>query len=377
MRCVKRLSLGGFILLAACGTGSALPLKVNPLTAAERVLVVVNKRSSASETVGEYYMRRRGIARSRLVYIDVPVEDEISQLAFQSKLLSPIRAAIESLTVRTDFIVLTTGTPIRVGGRNGYSVDALLAGMNLSIPPMVGPDPEWLMRYKNPYFGSREPFNSDRFAIYLVTRLDCGVVRDCLALVDRSIEARPTRGPFFFDAAVPRKSDDNYEGLNRSLVVAAFAIQSMTLEAELDTTPRFVAPVSPVMGYVSWGSNDANFDSIAYHAVRFLPGALAETFVSTSARTFRPTTGGQSRIVDLIAQGVTGVKGYVSEPYTFALTNPEILFDRYVHGFTLAESFYAASRMILWKDIIIGDPLCAPYPYNPIVDSSGLYPSAR
>ena len=115
------------------------------------------------------------------------------------------------------------------------------------------------------------------------------------------------------------------------------------------------------MGYVSWGSNDAQFDSAAYHAVRFLPGALAETFVSTSARTFGPVTGGQSRIVDLIAQGVTGVKGYVSEPFTLALANPDILFDRYVRGATLAESFYAASYMVLWKDLVIGDPLCAPY----------------
>ncbi len=36
--------------------------------------------------------------------------------------------------------------------------------------------------------------------------------------------------------------------------------------------------------------------------------------------------------MDLIAQGVTGVKGYVSEPYTYALAKPEILFDRYLRG---------------------------------------------
>ena len=41
--------------------------------------------------------------------------------------------------------------------------------------------------------------------------------------------------------------------------------------------------------------------------------------------------------------------------------NPDILFDRYVRGATLAESFYAASYMVLWKDLVIGDPLCAPY----------------
>ena len=149
--------------------------------------------------------------------------------------------------------------------------------------------------------------------------------------------------------------------MNLLLYRAAFRLGQRGVGVQIDTTATFVAPPAAVMGYVSWGSNDAHFDSVAYHAVRFLPGALAETFVSTSARTFGPVKEGQSRIVDLIAQGVTGVKGYVSEPFTLALANPDILFDRYVRGATLAESFYAASYMVLWKDLVIGDPLCAPY----------------
>jgi hypothetical protein len=37
------------------------------------------------------------------------------------------------------------------------------------------------------------------------------------------------------------------------------------------------------------------------------------------------------------------------------------LFDRYTKGWTLAESFYAASRFVAWEDIVIGDPLAMPY----------------
>ncbi len=115
------------------------------------------------------------------------------------------------------------------------------------------------------------------------------------------------------------------------------------------------------MGYASWGSNDGAFSLDTYKRIKFKPGSLCETFVSTSGRTFLPTTGGQSLIADLIANGVTGVKGYVSEPYTFALAKPEILFDRYTSGRNLAESFYAASMVLKWKDVVIGDPLCSPY----------------
>ena len=348
-------------LTSACRSDQLASTKPGGAVPADRVLVVINARSAASDTVGRYYMARRGIAASHLVRVDLPDGDELGDLDFRTKLASPIRAAIAALPVRIDFIVLTTGVPIRLGGKRGYSVDAHLAGMNLSIPPMVGLDSTWLVRYRNPYYASREPFNSDRYGMFLVTRLDCGQVRDCLALVDRSLNAQPVPGPFLFDAMPARQSDDGYAVMNRLLSTVAFRMRFANLDVQLDTTERFVAPTRAVMGYTSWGSNDAHFDSAAYHAIRFLPGALAETFVSTSARTFGPTTGGQSRIVDLIAQGVTGVKGYVSEPYTVALANPDILFSRYLSGFTLAESFYAASRMVLWKDIVIGDPLCAPY----------------
>ncbi len=347
--------------VAACRRADDASRKRRPATPAERVLVVVNRQSAAGQEVGRYYMRQRGIPASHLVQVDVAPEDEISEIAFRAKLVAPVRAAIDALPVRIDFIVLTTGVPLRIGGNRGYSVDAHLAGMRLSIPAMVGLDTTWLKRYRNPYYGSREPFDSERFNMYLVTRLDCGVVSDCLALVDRATEARAVRGPFYFDAMPFNRSTDGYGLMNRSLYVAAMRLQMQGLDVAIDTAARFAAPYAPVMGYASWGSNDSRFDDRAYHAVRFVPGALAETFVSTSARTFRPVTGGQSRIVDLIAQGVTGVKGYVSEPYTFALADPDIVFDRYLRGFTLAESFYAASRMVLWKDIVIGDPLCAPY----------------
>jgi hypothetical protein len=58
---------------------------------------------------------------------------------------------------------------------------------------------------------------------------------------------------------------------------------------------------------------------------------------------------------------VTGVKGYVAEPFSVALCPADILFDRYTAGYTLAESFYMAVPFLKWKDIVIGDPLCAPY----------------
>jgi hypothetical protein len=63
----------------------------------------------------------------------------------------------------------------------------------------------------------------------------------------------------------------------------------------------------------------------------------------------------------LIAHGLTCGKGYVDEPLLQANASPTIVMDRYTSGYTMAESFYAASHFVGWEDVIIGDPLCCPY----------------
>ncbi len=119
------------------------------------------------------------------------------------------------------------------------------------------------------------------------------------------------------------------------------------------------------MGYYRLGSNDNKYTYAEFKKLRFLPGSIAELAVSVSAFTLKPVIEPNKKIpayiVYLIQQGATGVKGYVYEPYTPALAVADILFERYTKGRNLAESFYAASRFIYWQDLIIGDPLCAPY----------------
>jgi uncharacterized protein (TIGR03790 family) len=141
-------------------------------------------------------------------------------------------------------------------------------------------------------------------------------------------------------------------------VKAGDMLNARGIATELDRNEIFIGDRSNLMGYFSWGSNDARYSEKAYESLRFAPGSIGDTAVSTSARTFLPTTGGQSLIADLIAHGITGVKGYTDEPLLQAIASPSVAMERYTSGFTLAESFYAASRFVGWEDIVIGDPLC-------------------
>ncbi len=336
-------------------------------TESKRVLVVVNTKSPISRQIGEYYAKARKIPAENVLTVTSTTDEQISLSEYRNNLQEAIRRAIKSNKNPIDFIVTTKGVPIRIGGDNGYGVDASLMAMNLTnfaIPETLTPgDPENPRRIdgaRNPFFGTNKRFTSKEFKMYLVCRLDGYEWAHIKRLIDNSVAAKPSKGLFFFDEADNRRSA-GYAQQQKTLALADSVITRKGLQSRLDTSATFVNPGEPLMGYASWGSNDGNFDVKAYRSLRFRPGALAETFVSTSGRTFRRTTGGQSLIADLIEGGVTGVKGYVSEPYTFALANPGMIFDYYTAGFNLAESFYGASLVIKWKDVVIGDPLCNPY----------------
>lgn len=354
------------LLGAGCSTSGA-PVAANGYTPAivqddsKRVLVVVNEASTESVEVGGYYIAKRKIPKENVLRVRVTTAENISMEEFEAGLRKRVRSAVLESKNPIDFVVLTKGVPIRLVNDNGHSVDGHIAVMDLPIKAIEQPVPEQVRNSINPYFNKNESFSRARYGMVLVTRLDGLTVADCKRLVDNSVAATPSKGPFFFDAAENRR-EAAYGDTQMSLTRATNILKTKGFDASLDDTPAFVAPSGLLAGYTSWGSNDGQFDPATYARLRFKPGALAETFVSTSGRTFRPTTGGQSLITVLIAAGVTGVKGYVSEPFTFALAKPEILFDRYTSGFNLAESFYMASLVVKWKDVVIGDPLCRPYP---------------
>jgi len=232
----------------------------------------------------------------------------------------------------------------------------------------------------NRYWGAHEPFSHEKFGGYLVTRLDGYTEADAKALVRRALEAERMRpsGKVLFDTQpifglgdrtqAPKpiegdviRAESPWEEYNADLCHAYDLLHERGIPAELDLNEKFAGNREGLAGYFSWGSNDAKFSKRAYASLTFAPGSIGDTAVSTSGRTFLPTEGGQSLIVDLIAHGLTCAKGYTDEPLLQANASPEILLDLYFSGYTMAESFYAASRFVGWQDVIIGDPLCAPY----------------
>lgn len=342
-------------ILSACAALAAAAL-LSPVkglaaaTAGSRVLLVVNSSSADSRSIGAHYAARRGLPAANVFRISVPDSERTTLAEYHANIRKPLVSHIQKHKLKAvDFIVTTKGVPLM--DERGYSIDSMLTGC------LSGLD----QRAENPYFGQNRPFSSREFRMFLVTRLDGYTAADAKALVDRAVKAPGRRGKILLDIDPYQDTRDGYRDVNKDIREAALRFIERRTPYILDSTDKFTGGYSGLMGYYSWGSNDTHFNKEAYLSLRFAFGAIAETVVSTSARTFRQTSGGQSLIADLVRNGVTGVKGYASEPYSVSMARAQILFPRYLSGYNLAESFYMASPFIGWKDVVIGDPLCAPY----------------
>jgi len=395
------LKVISLLVFVAVAYSAPLPAS-NVRHTAREVLLVYNAGSPVSTAIAKTYASKRGVRNAVAIHCaDSAVSnayETISLADYEREIEGPVRKFL-ALHPEINFLVLTKGVPIRIdGGETGSrdehttgnlhpSVDSYLAAMDyryikdavkISIHGSGADGFGWLNRYWN----QNVPFTHAAFGGYLVTRLDGYTQSDAESLVTRSLAAEAEKTSdvhggkvlldvqpvFKFNSAdvavqplpvtgsIPDESD--YGSWNADMVKAGDLLNSRRIATELDGNETFVGDRADLMGYFSWGSNDARYNSGAYESLRFAAGSIGDTAVSTSARTFLPTTGGQSLIADLITHGITGVKGYTDEPLLQAIASPSVAMERYTSGFTLAESLYAASRFVGWEDVVIGDPLC-------------------
>ena len=179
---------------------------ITPEDRAKNVLLVINNASAESREIGAYYRAKRKIPRENVVLLSVSTTENVGMDEFRNGILTPVRNAIRKAPHRIDFIVTTTGVPLRLENDNGHSVDGHLMAMDLPVEPIRELTPAEIRRVMNPYFGKAESFDSRKYRMYLTTRLTGYTVEDAKRLVDNSLAAKPDKGPFFFDKAENRKT---------------------------------------------------------------------------------------------------------------------------------------------------------------------------
>ena len=385
------------VVCAAIFLGSFLPHAASAQSP-DNVALVINDASPDSKRIGEHYARTRGIPAANVIHLATTAADSIARPTYVAQIETPIASALRrhSLQDRVLYIVLTKGMPLRIEGTAGQegTVSSVDSELTLLYRRMTGREVPVRGRVANPYFlGGRAitealPFTHRTHDIYLVTRLTAFTVDEAIAMIDRArsplAEGRfvlDQRAGVFASPLGDRQLADAYQRLSELGVGERVILESTTNPAR---------DVQQVLGYYSWGSNDAE-NRVRRTEMRFVPGAIAAMFVSGDARTFdeppaewRPTGDVKNRSAwfqgspqslagDLIREGVTGVAAHVAEPYLQSAIRPDVLFPTYVRGFNLAEAFYLAMPDLSWQSVVVGDPLCAPFP-RPVITPADLNP---
>ncbi len=375
-----------------CSLGCAsLDFRDLPPDGETRVLLVANGRDLSSIRLARRYALARRIRPTHVLRLACSSDEQIDRASYEREILRPLVTwwldCPDSL--RPDYIVLSAAIPIGVRGSEGREAERAAVDSELTLLPREagGTKVRRAGRFPNPYFQAADhagfaQFDHRRFGICLVTRLAGFTEEEAGELIARAEAAGSTAGKaasaapessglFLFD----QRAGEEESG-QRWLRQAGERVSALRAHARLDTTPDFVFLASDLMGYASWGSNDHRYRRD--FAFTWRPGAIATEYVSSSARTLREPPrdwrpgrdadrdahfGGspQSLALDLVRSGATGVAGHVYEPYLDGCPRPDILFPAYLSGRTLGESYYLAIPSLSWMNMVIGDPLCAPY----------------
>src|SRR6185369_7868819 len=89
-----------------------------PAPLPDRVLLVVNRNSSLSRRIGDYYVHRRSIPPRNVCEINAPEDETIDWATYAQRVEAGVAACLRSKAMAESvlYIVTTAGVPLRISG---------------------------------------------------------------------------------------------------------------------------------------------------------------------------------------------------------------------------------------------------------------------
>ena len=366
----------------------AVPSLARATPAPDSVAVLANADVPGSVALAARYAEARSIPAAQVCALPLPTGADMSFEEFDTLLRQPFDACLGAVRDRIEAVVIVRGVPLRTGTPSGarISVAAALGVWDSTLPdgsPVLGSPPGVTAdcggtpclraRLPNAYGG--EPFRagwsfetSDMFhRPVLVTMLHGRSDADAGSLLDAALaaeEAGGATGPFLLmRGADPARGslDGTYPGVERALEERGMTV--LVEDFANDATGRTFAGF--ITGTASLGTT--------IEGNGYAPGALVDNLTSFGAvpENFAPTGEVQVSIARWVAAGVAGAHGTVDEPLNNCFPMRDFLVD-YVDGATLAEAYLGRMPYAYWMNLVLGDPMLAPYAARPTVAIEGL-----
>lgn len=354
---------------------------------AQATLVLYNRGDPDSPALARFYAAQRHIPNDHLVGLDCPTEEEISRQEYDNTIAEPLRkifaerkwwktkneagGGTKVISNQIDFIALIRGIPLKIrattnyagdhpaanaiGSQNQASVDSELAFLGFFSRQISG-------AANNPYFQNFRPIAElDDSPLMLVARLDAPTAAIVRRMITDSVETEKSGlwGRACVDGA--HNTSGGFADGDEWLKTVVKDLRQVGIPVLYDQKPEIFPagyPLNNCALYYGWyaGSVAGAFTDPGF---TFAPGAVAVHIHSFSANTLRQTDA--NWVGPLLSKGAAAALGNVYEPYLQMTAHLDIFNDRLLHGFTLAESAFMATRAVSWMTVVVGDPLYRPY----------------
>ncbi len=390
---MRRLAFACFACLAA----SPLPASATP--GPDSVVVIANAGVPESVALAERYASARDVPANRVCLLELPEVEDLTLEDYGTLFLEPLRACLDAGGVRDriEAAVLIRGVPLRVSVpvSSGNEVVSLAAALGLwestlsDGTPMLGQEPGmsascgdgitcYAARWRNAYRGDAfDPgwsveASGAMHRPLLVTMLHGRSYADAEHLLDSALEAEAS-GPgdaelLFMEGADPARGAQDPQN---ALVIAELTSRGLSASSvpfDANLTGRTLGAF--FTGTASLGET--------IEGNTYLPGSIVDNLTSFGAvpGNFRETGESQVSIARWVAMGVAGVHGTVAEPLNNCFPHRRLILA-YVDGATLAEAYHSQMPFVYWRNLVLGDPMAAPYAQRPEVTITGVADGAR
>lgn len=377
MVCSMRTLALGILLAAAPAAATPGP---------DSVVVIANANVPESVALATRYAAARDVPQGQVCALDLPVAEDISLAEYETRLLAPLRACLGDARARIEAAVLIRGVPLRVDvpvpdgdGTELVSLAAALGVWESTLDdgtPLLGQPPGtradcggvacYAARWRNPYrtFAFDAGWAMDRDGVrwrpLIVTMLHGRTFADAERMLDSALaaeEAPPSAEILFMDGADPARGvlDAQYD-----LVMEELAAHGVTNVARVPFNPDLSGRTLAAffVGTASLGTT--------IEGNTFVPGSLADNVTSYGAHpvNFQESGENQVSIARWVAQGVAGAHGTVEEPLNNCFPHRHLIVA-YVEGATIAEAFHEQLPFVYWRNLVLGDPMAAPFASRP------------
>ena len=349
----------------------------------DSVAIVANSSVDASIDLMHTYAKARHIPAGQRCTVDLPPYDDLPITDFEPKLLTPLLTCLTTSGAlpRIEAIVLMRGMPRRlfVKGQLGNLRVSLAAALAVARSvrttddvPVVGLPPGVKVGGKNAFAATwSNPYDSGPFRagfeaksgpfvhrMWLVSFADAG------KLIDSALQSEP---PDLAAGWLLMKGADKARGVLDGQFPAVKAQLAGLLPNPVTIEPFTTGLKGRHLGafVVGTASLGGTIEDNTW-----APGALVDNVTSLGARPenfVAPEDGGKQLQVAIsrwVRLGVAGVHGTVAEPLNNCFPSRMFLVD-YAGGATLAEAFWRNLPYVYWMNLVLGDPMTAPFARRP------------